>query len=571
VADRFDKFTERARKVFALAEDEARRFNHNYIGTEHLLLGILSEGEGVAAKVLVDLGTSLAKARSQVEFIIGRGDRTVRGDIGLTPRAKKVIELSVDEARRLNHHYIGTEHLLLGLVREGEGIAAGMLESLGISLSTVRVQVIHVLNQSSTYPTQQSRPEVDPPGRAEEWDRSRTPFGRLTVRARQVLLLASDTARKHGEPKVGVQHVLVGLVREGRGVSGRVLAELGITPEGSERTLEAFGGKGEPAEAASRDLTPRLKRVLTFAFAEMRVLGHTWLLPEHLLLGLIREDEHAGTVAWGAGDGQPGHVRARVLAGLAQRQKQVQDASQEATVASSRGSAAPAEEPRPGPIQDPTAPLPKLTDAEREVLERLTRSMNNREIATELRVSPSTVRRRVAGIVGKLGATDRAQAIAFAARMGLARERRGSEPSSTADSGEAARWVVRWYFEELLGKGRLEVADRIFDPAIVVLPHGGGREALERSVASLRATFSGLKVSIAEQTTEGDRVVTRWQARGIHQREFLGVAPTRKSVVLSGVHVHRVGGGRIVQAWEQIDAVGLLEQLGACTPGPPQP
>src|SRR6266545_801285 len=125
MADRFDKFTERARRVLTLAQEEALRFNHNYIGTEHLLLGLVREGEGVAAKVLANLGVELNKVRSAVEFIIGRGDRAVMGEIGLTPRAKKVIELAVDEARRLGHHYIGTEHLLLGLVREGEGIAAG--------------------------------------------------------------------------------------------------------------------------------------------------------------------------------------------------------------------------------------------------------------------------------------------------------------------------------------------------------------------------------------------------------------------------------------------------------------
>ncbi|MGZ3583618.1 MAG: ATP-dependent Clp protease ATP-binding subunit [Ktedonobacterales bacterium] len=146
--DRFDKFTERARKVLSLAQEEAQRFNHNYIGTEHLLLGLVREGDGVAAKVLSNLGVELNKVRSAVEFIIGRGDRIVLGDIGLTPRAKKVIELAVDEARRLNHHYIGTEHLLLGLVREGEGIAAGVLESLGVNLEKVRTQTIQVLSQS---------------------------------------------------------------------------------------------------------------------------------------------------------------------------------------------------------------------------------------------------------------------------------------------------------------------------------------------------------------------------------------------------------------------------------------
>ncbi len=147
MADRFDKFTERARKVLQLAQEEAQRFNHNYIGTEHLLLGLVREGEGVAAKVLANLGVELNKVRSAVEFIIGRGDRTVTGDIGLTPRAKKVIELSVDEARRLNHHYIGTEHLLLGLLREGEGIAAGVLENLGVSLDAVRAAILTFLAQ----------------------------------------------------------------------------------------------------------------------------------------------------------------------------------------------------------------------------------------------------------------------------------------------------------------------------------------------------------------------------------------------------------------------------------------
>jgi len=148
MADRFDKFTERARRVLTLAQEEAQRFNHNYIGTEHLLLGLVREGDGVAAKVLANLGVELNKVRSAVEFIIGRGDRAVMGEIGLTPRAKKVIELAVDEARRLNHHYIGTEHLLLGLVREGEGIAAGVLESLGVNLERVRAETTRILSQS---------------------------------------------------------------------------------------------------------------------------------------------------------------------------------------------------------------------------------------------------------------------------------------------------------------------------------------------------------------------------------------------------------------------------------------
>ena len=150
MSSRFEKFTERARKVLTLSQEEAQRFNHDYIGTEHILLGLVREGEGVAAKVLANLGVELDKVRSAVEYIIGRGEKSVSGEIGLTPRAKRVIELAVDEARRLNHNYIGTEHLLLGLLREGEGMAAGVLESLGISLEKVRAETVRLLNQSMT-------------------------------------------------------------------------------------------------------------------------------------------------------------------------------------------------------------------------------------------------------------------------------------------------------------------------------------------------------------------------------------------------------------------------------------
>ena len=148
MASRFEKFSERARRVLSLAQEEAQRFNHNYIGTEHILLGLVRETDGVAAKVLSNLGIELSKVRSAVEFIIGRGERSGAGDIGLTPRAKKVIELAVDEARRLGHYYIGTEHLLIGLMREGEGVAAGVLESLGVSLDKIRTETNRVLSQN---------------------------------------------------------------------------------------------------------------------------------------------------------------------------------------------------------------------------------------------------------------------------------------------------------------------------------------------------------------------------------------------------------------------------------------
>jgi ATP-dependent Clp protease ATP-binding subunit ClpC len=142
----FERFTDRARRVVVLAQEEARMLNHNYIGTEHILLGLIHEGEGVAAKSLESLGISLEAVRSQVEEIIGQGQQAPSGHIPFTPRAKKVLELSLREALQLGHNYIGTEHILLGLIREGEGVAAQVLVKLGADLNRVRQQVIQLLS-----------------------------------------------------------------------------------------------------------------------------------------------------------------------------------------------------------------------------------------------------------------------------------------------------------------------------------------------------------------------------------------------------------------------------------------
>jgi ATP-dependent Clp protease ATP-binding subunit ClpC len=145
----FERFTDRARRVIVLAQEEARLLNHNYIGTEHLLLGLIHEGNGVAAKALESLGISLSDARVQVEDVIGRGGQVPSGHIPFTPRAKKVLELSLREALLLGHNYIGTEHILLGLIREGEGVAAIVLANLGADLGRVRQQVIEQLSGST--------------------------------------------------------------------------------------------------------------------------------------------------------------------------------------------------------------------------------------------------------------------------------------------------------------------------------------------------------------------------------------------------------------------------------------
>ncbi len=171
MADRlYDKFTKRAKQVLQLATEEARTFNHPYVGTEHILLGLIRESEGIAARVLDDLGVKLPQARSAVEFIVGVGETPYRGDQDLTARAKKVIEYAVEEARRLNHHYIGTEHLLLGLVRNGEGVATGVLDIMGVSLEQVRNQVMRVLRHGTTPSTERSL------GSQQSQRQSKTPY-----------------------------------------------------------------------------------------------------------------------------------------------------------------------------------------------------------------------------------------------------------------------------------------------------------------------------------------------------------------------------------------------------------
>lgn len=159
----FGRFTERAQKVLSLAQEEAVRLGHNNIGTEHILLGLIREGEGIAAKALIALGLGLEKIQDEVESLIGRGQEQP-SNIAYTPRAKKVIELSMDEARKLGHTYVGTEHILLGLIREGEGVAARVLNNLGVSLNKARQQVLQLLGSSEVVSTNHGHnPNVNTP------------------------------------------------------------------------------------------------------------------------------------------------------------------------------------------------------------------------------------------------------------------------------------------------------------------------------------------------------------------------------------------------------------------------
>src|SRR5579884_3861214 len=203
----WEPFTERARRSIVLAQEEAQRLGNNYIGTEHILLGIISEGESLAAKVLETLGVNLAKVRQEVEAIVGRGGQTVQQEMVFTPRAKRVIELAFEEARQLNHNYIGTEHLLLGLIREGEGVAARVLTNLGVDPAKVRVQTTSLLGAEGQPPAPKGKsktPTLDPViGRANEIERVIQILSRRTKNNPALI----------GEPGVGKTAIAEGLAQ----------------------------------------------------------------------------------------------------------------------------------------------------------------------------------------------------------------------------------------------------------------------------------------------------------------------------------------------------------------------
>ncbi len=233
----FERFTDRARRVVVLAQEEARILNHNYIGTEHILLGLLNEGEGIAAKALESLGISLVAVREQVVEIIGQGQQAPTGHIPFTPRAKKVLELSLREALQLGHNYIGTEHILLGLIREGEGVAAQVLQKLGAELQKVRQQVIQLLagpagseEQASAGPSGSTRSESSQSGGStvlDQFGRNLTQaardrkldpvIGRTTEIERVMQILSRRTKNNPvliGEPGVGKTAIVEGLAQK---------------------------------------------------------------------------------------------------------------------------------------------------------------------------------------------------------------------------------------------------------------------------------------------------------------------------------------------------------------------
>ncbi|KAI3916401.1 hypothetical protein MKW92_029007 [Papaver armeniacum] len=312
----FERLTEKGIKVIMLAQEEGRRLGHNFVGTEHILLALIGEGTGIAAKVLQSMGINLKDARMEVEKIIGRGSGFVEVQIPFTRRAKRVLELSLEEARQLGHYYQGTEHLLLAILREGEGVASRVLENLGADPDNIRKQVIQMVNGESTV--------VDCAGGGSKNSKLHTvrecskilaelaEDGNLDLvvgwveqidRVMQTnvkwhidfILQAHEEAKRLGHNYVGPEQILLALIGEKAGIAATVFKIMGTNIKNARVEVEKIIGRGNGFVAIKLPILPHTKRVLEHSLEEARKLGHNYIGPEHLLLGLLGDGE--GVVA----------------------------------------------------------------------------------------------------------------------------------------------------------------------------------------------------------------------------------------------------------------------------------
>ena len=252
------------------------------MGTEHLLLGLIREGAGTAAKALQTLGVDLHKVRSEIEQTLGRGTEPTTGTIEFTPRGKRVImELAIEQARALSHNYVGTEHILLGLLREGECAAARLLETMGADLERVRDEVTRLLGNPVARPAP-SRAAPTPSPAA----------GTYSQRAQRLLDAARDEARLRNHHGVGPAHLLLALLGEGSGIAYQALRNVGVDADQVRGEVGRALGRGEMPPGGEPALTPAGQRVATeLAVEEARALGHAHVGSEHLLLGILRASE----------------------------------------------------------------------------------------------------------------------------------------------------------------------------------------------------------------------------------------------------------------------------------------
>ena len=266
----FERFTDRARRVLVLAQDEARAMEHNFLGTEHVLLGMLAEGEGVAAKALTELGTDLDGMRSRIREAIPPGaPGTASGAPPFTPRAKHVLELALREALEMSHNYIGTEHLLLGLIREGEGVAAQVLKAAGLDAIAVRSKVLSLLAG---------------------YQATSNPFGRTTPAGGQLATRARSIA---GTDPVGSHHFLLGILEDPGSLGSRVLGSFGVTREAVTARIKEIGAAGTTDEVRDR----KSDKPFTFDFGGVTLQVESEELAMKLALALKQGQEQGAAAA----------------------------------------------------------------------------------------------------------------------------------------------------------------------------------------------------------------------------------------------------------------------------------
>jgi ATP-dependent Clp protease ATP-binding subunit ClpA len=313
----YERFTDRARKVMQLANQEAQRFNHEYIGTEHILLGLVQEGSGVAANVLKNLDVNLRMLREEAEKIVTpgpAGGEPSPGRLPHEPRARKVIEQAIQAARELNHNYVGTEHVLLGLLREPECAGARVLTNLGLKLEGVHQELLNIVGHQPLPGELEALPHriATAPGS----DPAPAGRPRYRSRARKAMQFADREAQRFNHEYIGTEHILLGLIREGDNAAIAALKALGIEPRWVRREVERIfqpGPAGDLVETDRRPQTPRAKKVIEYAVEEAQASGEDRVGCGHLLLGLIREGEGvAGQVLANLG-ATPERVRAAPL------------------------------------------------------------------------------------------------------------------------------------------------------------------------------------------------------------------------------------------------------------------
>jgi ATP-dependent Clp protease ATP-binding subunit ClpC len=305
------RFTRQARRAWSLSQEEARRCQDGYIGSHHLLLGLVGEGSGIAASVLVQMGVELSEMRKEIERMYGRGDSIVADDIKLTQHLKDIIELASNEARRLNHRSIGTGHLLLVLMREEDGLEAGILESLGVDLDRMRLEIRRTFSEQTNVPEQEVEVVIDEMDEKElyapyasialiERDLQRRELGKtllavypFTLEARDVLAIAHIEATRLDQ-SVGPEHLLVGLAYltfRDNGPVSEVLKDAGINFAKAQAAVENRSGQGAPSVVLLQNPLCTACLLLAADEAERREGRGTQIKSEHLLLGLLREEQ----------------------------------------------------------------------------------------------------------------------------------------------------------------------------------------------------------------------------------------------------------------------------------------